>query len=215
MDEKQVSGPVPEPVQPETTELKAADEDEDKEGEEAREEEAAATAAASREAQNDTNIIEAETMEPSTPTPTLTPVPDAKSESRNSNSASPRSHRITTTDEPEIHPELTLRQLQNPAEGLGRRPGSRSHAMTSSNGFVTSMEPLEINEMFDFCGRRSRSRLRDVRDENRTPWESCAPPTRQRRSSVAVMAGPVRKLENRPKYFTPVSRDQCDKAFLP
>jgi hypothetical protein len=43
-------------------------------------------------------------------------------ESRNnSNAASPRSNRIP--DEPDIHPELTLRQLQNPAESLGRRPG--------------------------------------------------------------------------------------------
>jgi hypothetical protein len=77
----------------------------------------------------------------------------------NSERVSPRSHR---NDEPDIHPELTLKQLQNPAESFGRRPGSRSH-VTSFNGFSTSGEPLEINEMFDFCGRRSRSRLRDER----------------------------------------------------
>ena len=127
-----------------------------------------------------------------------------KSETRNSasTSASPRSHR-NANDEPDIHPELTLRQLQNPAESIGRRPGSRSHAMSSSNGFATTIEPLEINEMFDFCGRRSRSRLRDDR---RSPWEAAAPAARQRRSSVAAMAGPVRNLETRAKYFTPVTR---------
>lgn len=123
-------------------------------------------------------------------------------ETRNSNSASPRSHR-NTNDEPDIHPELTLRQLQNPTESMGRRPGSRSH-VTSSNGFPTAIEALEINEMFDFCGRRSRSRNRDDR---RTPWDACGPPARQRRSSVAVMAGPVRTSESRSmKYFTPTTR---------
>ncbi len=75
--------------------------------------------------------------------------------------------------------------------------------MASSNGFATAIEPLEINEMFDFCGRRSRSRLRD---DPRSPWDACGPPARQRRSSVAVMAGPVRNLETRAKYFTPMTR---------
>ena len=117
--------------------------------------------------------------------------------------SSPRSHR-NTNDEPDIHPELTLRQLQNPTESIGRRPGSRSHVMTSSNGFTTSDEPLEINEMFDFCGHRSRSRMRD---ERRSTWDTAGPPARQRRSSVAVMAGPLRVEENRSiKYFTPTSR---------
>lgn len=117
--------------------------------------------------------------------------------------SSPRSHR-NTNDEPDIHPELTLRQLQNPTESIGRRPGSRSHVMTSSNGFTTSGEPLEINEMFDFCGHRSRSRMRD---ERRSTWDTAAPPARQRRSSVAVMAGPLRVEDNRSiRYFTPTTR---------
>jgi hypothetical protein len=121
------------------------------------------------------------------------------SELKTSNSTSPRSHHSRNNDEPDIHPELTLKQLQNPAER--RRPGNRSFK-NKPNGFPLS-EPLEINEMFDLCGRRSRSRLRDDSGRRSAAWEG-----RQRRSSVAVMPCSQMRSDDHQvlKYFTPKVR---------
>ena len=199
-DEKQI--PIPISVQAETTTLDIEDckTNEDDEHKPKKEEKDKENLKTEEQTEDRLSILSQDVAE----TTSLTDLKNElnERETRNSNSASPRSHR-NTNDEPDIHPELTLRQLQNPTESMGRRPGSRSH-VTSSNGFTTAIEPLEINEMFDFCGRRSRSRNRDDR---RTTWEACGPPARQRRSSVAVMAGPVRPSENRSmKYFTPTTR---------
>jgi hypothetical protein len=84
---------------------------------------------------------------------------------------------------PDIHPELTLHQLQNP-------PSSSSSRFRRSNDPECNLDDnpvLEINNMFDFHSTRpSRTRPIPGRDRQMTSTASAGT---GRRSSVAVMAG--------------------------
>ncbi|XP_023324086.1 uncharacterized protein LOC111698081 [Eurytemora carolleeae] len=107
----------------------------------------------------------------------------------------------------DIHPELTLDQIQNPPDtrrGVLKSIGSRSSRSSrrSSELSFTINESLELNTMYEYGqsranNRRSRPRRREERRSTWT-WEAGA-----RRSSVAVMALHVRKNEKRhKKYFS-------------